>query len=567
MAGRRSFQSGLLYAAEGRVGKLTADASSVEATVRGSSSYRVKLSLNDDDEPRYECSCPVGLEGRFCKHAVAVALITTEAVADPGGRHEAEIDVRAHLMRLDQATLVDMLLERAAEDDIFEARLRMDAAGATAGPPQLAAYRQAIDEVFMVGDYVGYREMYDYAANMDWVLDSLQQVLDAGHADAVIELCEHAVDRAEDAVGYVDDSDGWMSTIADRLRDLHLAACIVVRPDPATLARTLYDRERHSGDLDVFRGAASVYAEVLGAEGLGEYRELAQAEWDALPPLGPSDDDLRWSRDRFAITHIMETLAQLAGDVDALVDVLARDQSSSYQFVRIVEVLGKAQRYDGALAWAEKGLALHGGSDPRLVQAVVEEYHRAGRGEDAVRVAWNAYDQAPAVGTYRLLAEQAKRADLWRAWHDKALELLRFRIEQSARKRARDRAPHQVMWAPESSTLVEVLLFDGDEEAAWAQATAAGCRRDLWLELARLREREHPLDAIPIWQGEVERHITAKNNQAYAEAVELIARVGRLMEAAGRAADFAPYVASVRASHKPKRNLMKLFDERSWLAR
>jgi hypothetical protein len=46
--------------------------------------------------------------------------------------------------------------------------------------------------------------------------------------------------------------------------------------------------------------------------------------------------------------------------------------------------------------------------------------------------------------------------------------------------------------------------------------------------------------------------------------VVLIARVGRLVEAADRQADFEPYTAQVRVAHKPKRNLMKLFDERSW---
>lgn len=255
IADRRSFERGLLYAANGRVGKRTGTESSVKAKVRGSSSYQVRLSLDDDGEPAYDCSCPVGQEGRFCKHAVAVALIVTEAVANPEHQAEAVIDVRGYLEGLDHTTLVDLLVERATDDDLFDARLRMDAARATAGPPQLGVFRHAIDEAFMVGDYVGYREMYDYATNIDSVLDSLQDLLDDGHAEAVIALAEHAIDRAEDAVGHVDDSDGWMSGIAERLQELHLAASVAAKPDPVALARTLFDRERHSGDLDVFYGA------------------------------------------------------------------------------------------------------------------------------------------------------------------------------------------------------------------------------------------------------------------------------------------------------------------------
>lgn len=566
MADRRSFERGVLYAANGRVGKRTVTASSVKAKVRGSSSYQVRLSLDDDNEPAYDCSCPVGQEGRFCKHAVAVALVLTEVVADPSQQAEAVIDVRGHLDGLDHRALVDLLVERAAADDIFDARLRMEAVRATGGLPQLGVFRHAIDESFMVHDYVGYREMYDYATNINAVLDSLQDLLDDGHAEVVVALSEHAIDRAEDAVGYVDDSDGWMSGIAERLQELHLAACAALQPDPVTLARTLFDRERHSGDLEVFYGAASVYAEVLGAEGLAEYNRLAQAEWDALPPLGPKDEERSWSSRRFRITQIMQTLAELTGDVDAVVEVLARDQSSAYQFVRIAEVLREAKRYDDALMWAEKGLALHGGSDSRLVEAAAEEHHRAGRGEDAVRVTWDAYGEAPGLRTYRQLAEHAQRADLWPAWHGKALELLRSRIDQGQRKPARGRVTRWPAPGPDSSTLVEVLMFDGDVETAWAEASTAGCRRDLWLELARRREGEHPLEAIPIWQAEVERLIDAKKNQAYVEAVELISRVGRLMSAADQQADFTPYVAKLRAAHKPKRNLMKLFDERSWLS-
>jgi hypothetical protein len=207
----------------------------------------------------------------------------------------------------------------------------MAAARATAGAPAVGVFRHAIDEALIANDYVSYREMYDYACNIGPVLDSLQDLLDDGHAEQVITLGEHAIDRAEDAVGYVDDSDGWMSGIAERLRDLHLAACEAAPPDPVALARILFDRERHDGDLEVFHGAASAYSDVLGERGLAEYQSLVQQEWDALPPLGPDDERQAWSSGRFRITQIMHALAELTGDADTVVEVLARDQSSAYQ--------------------------------------------------------------------------------------------------------------------------------------------------------------------------------------------------------------------------------------------
>ncbi len=120
------------------------------------------------------------------------------------------------------------------------------------------------------------------------------------------------------------------------------------------------------------------------------------------------------------------------------------------------------------------------------------------------------------------------------------------------------------MLAGDASDLVLVFLFDGDADQAWTEAQAGGCSWRLWLQLARRREADHPLDAIPIFEDEVERLIGAKNNDAYRQAVETMAHVQKLMRAAAQPDAFEPYAAGVRTRHKPKRNLMKLLDARRW---
>jgi hypothetical protein len=380
------------------------------------------------------------------------------------------------------------------------------------------------------------------------VLDELELLLDEGHPEDVMALSEYAADLAEEALGYIDDSDGGMSLVAEQLRELHLTACEDARPEPIALAHTLYERERHGGDLDVFYGSLEAYADVLGEVGLAEYRRLAQAEWDVLSPLGAGDSEHTWSSGRFHLTQIMLSLADLSGDVDTVVEVLAHDQSSAYQFVKIAETLQGAARYDEALEWALRGLSLHGYHDHRLVELVAQEHHRDGRPDDVVAVVWRAFEEAPGVETYRQLKEHSQRTGLWPEQHDRALALLRKHI-----KSQHDR-----------SLLVAVLLLDGEDDQAWAEATAGGCRRDQWLELARRREDAHPDDAIPLWREEVTREIAAMSKPSYANAVALIERIGRLMTAVGRGDEFEPYVAELAIEHKRKRNLMKLFAVRGW---
>ena len=62
----------------------------------------------------------------------------------------------------------------------------------------------------------------------------------------------------------------------------------------------------------MFYGALETYADVLGKVGLAEYRRLAEAEWDALPALGPGDSEHTWSSGRFHLTQIMLSLADLS---------------------------------------------------------------------------------------------------------------------------------------------------------------------------------------------------------------------------------------------------------------
>src|SRR5512132_3639486 len=74
LADARTFARGEAYFHGGAVGLLDADDQEVRASVQGTQRYRVCLRVGVEEELEYECDCPVGDDGDFCKHAVAVAL-------------------------------------------------------------------------------------------------------------------------------------------------------------------------------------------------------------------------------------------------------------------------------------------------------------------------------------------------------------------------------------------------------------------------------------------------------------------------------------------------------------
>jgi hypothetical protein len=78
-------------------------------------------------------------------------------------------------------------------------RLLLDAAKAQATEVDLDSFRRAIESTVAVGDFVDYRSMYDHASNVEALIASIQDLLDAGHGEAVVKLCEHALEALEDA--------------------------------------------------------------------------------------------------------------------------------------------------------------------------------------------------------------------------------------------------------------------------------------------------------------------------------------------------------------------------------
>jgi len=572
LAGPSWFERGERYAADGAVSALVEDGGVVVARVRGTSNYRVRLWV-DGSALGFACSCPLGREGACCKHCVAVGLLWLAGGEQAAGGESQESvvtmdQVRAHLAGQSKEALVELLVAQAMGDERLHRRLLLEATRAampgvaSAADASVASMRAWIDQAARLNDYLDDDEADDYVAGVEYVVDALERQLEDGHAAAVVELVEHAVDMVESSTGYVDDSGGDVGGVLGRLAELHLAACEQADLDPVALAERLFLRELN-GESDTFFEALYGYAEVLGPVGLAAYCKLAEAEWEQMALRAKRAADYMVDHRRWRITHMMETLARVEGDVDGLVAVVARDLSNAYAYLRIAEVLREAGRDDEALEWAERGMAAfpEPRADSRLRELLAEQYHQRGRHDDAVGLVWEAFSAAPSLGSYQTLRQHVERAGQWPAWRERALARLREHVAALQEGRGVDR------WAVvgrDHSELVRVLLWEGEVEAAWAEARAGECAPALWLELADRRAGEHPEEVLPVYQRAVEGLLAHTGNDVYEEAVQLLRKVQELLHRLGREAEFASQIASIRATQRRKRNFMKLLDAAGW---
>ncbi|MFD8633439.1 hypothetical protein [Streptomyces sp. NPDC059533] len=279
---------------------------------------------------------------------------------------------------------------------------------------------------------------------------------------------------------------------------------------------------------------------MLGDPGLARARTLVVAAWRADPK-------------GWAEKYLMERLLKADGDtVDALVEVHAADLApNGHTHLVIARELEAAGRADEAMEWAERGLRETAAEcpDSDLVAFVCERHQRAGRPADAVAVRRDVLRARPSLAAYQHLRTAANAAGTWESSERTgALEVLK-----AIARPERDR------WYG-GSVLVDALLDDNDLQAAWQAATDGCVDQRQWLALAdRIRDRR-PADALTVYLRWIEPLRRQTGDGAYERLAELLLSARACHRALGTQAEFATYLAALRADQKRKRKLMAVLD-------
>jgi tetratricopeptide (TPR) repeat protein len=226
-------------------------------------------------------------------------------------------DLRGYLRSLDAETLAELLHEQAERDPDLHARLQLRA-GSAAADADAAGQDEPAD---LLDRQAGSGETTKIVA----VLDTLQRLLDAGTQADLAPLARRTVDRIVEAPQ--DDPAVLRRAIA-----LYARAC-AARP-PADLADWIASMALgHGAELDL-----AAFAGPLGDAGLAHLKSIVD------------------ERSGCAAERLAEQLAELSGDVDALLEILSRQPQRLDVRLKIVRVLRGAGRTAEAVAYAAKAL-------------------------------------------------------------------------------------------------------------------------------------------------------------------------------------------------------------------
>ena len=541
LAGRQSLARGRDYFTRGAVQLLAIEPSRVLATVSGSENYSVKLT-GRGKAINGECSCPAFEDSGFCKHMVAAVL-----AANAAGGAEAEGSgtlsrIRKHLKAKGTDALVETIVELAERDPAFFRKLDM-ASAATGGDDKALELRlrKALDGATSFSGFVEWRVAAEWANDVDEALEVIAGLASGAQASIAFALAERALDRIETAMNSIDDSSGHCGASLDRARDIHLAAARTAWPDPVLLAHDLFFREMNGG-YDTFSRAARLYADVLGEEGLGEYRRLAAAAWDKLPQrTARPKEKYEYSGEYSQLTEILDFFAERDGDTDARIALRAKDLSSSWQYFQLAEFCLSQRRKEEALKWAEEGLWAFEDERPdeRLLFFTSDLLAKARRKADAQAHLWRAFEKQPSLEIYLRLRKLGG---------DEVRERVVTFLEARAVK---EKGSH---WNSPADLLIRVLTQEKTFDAAWAAVQRHGASMGAKEALAKASEAAHPREALEIYAEQVAQLANHGGGRTYEEAAQLVTHMATLRDKAGHAA----YVADLKARFGRKRNFMKL---------
>ncbi|TDU74861.1 hypothetical protein [Streptomyces sp. KS 21] len=544
MAGARSFERGVGYLSA--VSRLEIGDGAITATVDGTDAYEVELAEREDGGLTGWCDCPYGRDGNFCKHCVAVGLtVLRQAESVPRQRAAAASRTRLLDTWLESRTREELLVlvrEQLSEDRDLRRRLELRAA--TAGEDTGIARERILSLLdprpFARYGYVDYAEAHAYGQQAAEAVTALRAMTSSGRSADAVKVAREALRALGRTYGEIDDSDGLIGEVATGLAEAHLEACLSARPDPVETAEWLMhhllDEENCVTDIDLFD-----YREALGEPGMIRARELVVAAWRANPK-------------GWAEKFLMERLLKAdGGSVDALVAVHAADLApNGHTHLVIAKELEAAGRAAEALEWAERGLReaeSDWGPNDELVAFVCERYALAGRLTGVVAIRRDLLQARPSLAAYQHLRTAARAANAWEgAERAGALEVLKAAAQ-----------PKDGRWWG-GSVLVDALMDDADLEAAWQAAADGYADQHQWLALAdRIRDKK-PADALTVYLRWIEPLRKQTGDSTYERMAELLLSARACHRTLGTEAEFATYLASLRADQKRKRKLMATLD-------
>lgn len=561
-AGTIYYFRGRDYFDDGSVGKLTCSDNAVSATVSGTQPYTVKL-FSKNNTLQGSCSCPLGQDGEFCKHQVALGLaFLNQGMAKAEKQAKSSFNWKKFIQGSSREDVEKILFEMSPHCPKIIEKYRMQ--NLTGAPATLTKeLKKKIDALVATAEQCGdCIDDYDYDDD-DWNHDDtdyseefreghnqLAKALSAAvtrqQYGVVLEVAQYGIECMRNIS--VPEEDVVIDFV-DSMLLVYVQAALLGAITPKDLIAQIEAWEKDS-TLSSFDAFDSIYTD-MPAPVKDLWYEHDRARWSKLPTLKMGSPHDNAGRRRLE-ARLLEG-ADERGDKDFILAILKRNLSRPHDVMALVAEYRRQNLLKKILPLLQEARH-HFPKNHDLRDALTDELQKFGRHDDALALAWAEFQASPlSPEPFTFLQKTAIRANCEADYFAKALALLAEFEAQKAQ------TPSYYGYAGQARTRrVEILLAAGQNDEAWELGKNLTSNESLTLRLIAARAKEQPMDAAEACRKLVERALVPTGEHAYVNAVKLLLLYKKYTRAAGQTTQFITYCQQIKANLWRRRNLLDL---------
>lgn len=302
----------------------------------------------------------------------------------------------------------------------------------------------------------------------------------------------------------------------------------------------------------------------------------------------PGDDCFLRNYRRDRLTDWLIYALEHAGRHDEIIPICESEAEETRSYVRLVNYLKAANRWEEAEQWIRKGVH----ATQKHLPGIASELRTALRdirekeGDWLQVTALHAHDffQYPTLPSFQELQKSAEQADVWPAVRASAMYYLETgKFPQPSQRAAKDRtipswplpesgltdnADHQHRRFPIIDTLIAIAIAEKrpDEILRWYGERKSGVGGWVWGgihddQIAEAIVESYPEQALDIWKKLAEASIAQTQTRAYEQASRYLRKLRNLLNRLGRPHEWQSYLTDLRQVNARKRRLLELLDD------
>jgi len=402
----------------------------------------------------------------------------------------------------------------------------------------------AIEEAMRPGDFISYRQSWDFVRDIEEVAARVLKLIRKGHATDAVPLLETFIAASYEKAEEIDDSSGSFGMFVQTLFCDWVRARNAAKAPPEETTELLLSWMEQD-DYGFCYELERDLVKVLNKRGLRALAAQVRTRLDtaAMDDQGPAGfPHRRW-------TAALKRILAVQGDAEAYLALAEEDSLESSDCDVIASIQETRGALEDALTWVDRGLALADNEHYSSATYELKKRQRAllsrlGRSDEAIAAAWADFEHAPGRYAYETLMELVPE-DERAAWHDKAMA-------------AADRG--------DLPSVIGLLVETREVDRLAARIGGAGndqlerMSHSVSVPAAELLTEEHPGVAARLFCAQGLRIVNAGKSRYYDAALGFFLRARDSFAAAGLQQQWETIVSEIRSAHGRKYSFMPGFE-------